>query len=142
MRIMRTVVIAAALTVAVDSLSLPTAWADDPSGPYLVTWSDGTPQTTWTFGICGDDCLTVSGNKGWKTKAHRVNGQWVIDPIHNTVKCSNGTSESATARGTFDPNTLAGTSVITYPIGCPGHAKDGVTLQFTLKPAPPATGQS
>jgi len=112
-------------------------WADDPTGPYVVTWSDGTPPTTWSFAPCGAGCLAVTGNKGWKTTAHLVDGQWVMDPIRNTVDCGNGTDEHATAKGTFDPNTLAGTSVITYPVACPGDPKGGVTIQFTLAPAPP-----
>ncbi len=118
-------------------LAAPAARADDLSGPYLVTWSDGTPPTTWSFAPCGQECLAVTGNKGWKTTARLVDGQWVMDPIRNTVHCGNGTDEHATAKGTFDPGTLAGTSVITYPVACPGDPKGGVTIHFTLAPAPP-----
>ena len=129
--------IAVATVLGVQTMAVPSARADDLSGPYLVSWSDGTPPTTWSFGPCGPGCLAVSGNKGWKTEAHLVDGRWVMDPIHNTVHCGNGTEEHATARGTFDPTTLAGTSVITYPEPCPGDPKGGVTIQFTLAPAPP-----
>ena len=118
-------------------LGAASAWADTLTGPYLVTWSDGTPPTTWSFTPCGPGCRVVTGNKGWNSKAHLVGGQWVMDPIRNTVHCGNGTDEHATAKGTFDPTTLAGTSVITYPVPCPGDPKGGVTIHFTLAPAPP-----
>lgn len=137
MQILRIAAASAAVLMMIEGLAAPAAWADDPNGAYIITWSDGTPPSTWTFAPCGDGCLTVTGNKGWKTHAHLVDGQWVIDPVRNTVHCGNGTNEHATAKGTFDPNTLAGTSVITYPAPCPGDPKGGVTIQFTLAPAPP-----
>ncbi|MGB8403618.1 MAG: hypothetical protein WCE30_06010 [Mycobacterium sp.] len=137
MRIIRTVVVPAAVLMAVGSLAVPTAWADDPAGPYVVTWSDGTPTTTWTFTQCGDGCLHVVGSKGWKTDAHLIDGQWVMNPVQNVVKCTNGRSKSMTAKASFDPATLAGTGTLTYNVGCPGDPQGGKTLQFTLAPAPP-----
>jgi hypothetical protein len=122
---------AAVLTGSAIGLACP-ARADDLSGAYTVLWSDDSPASTWTFTPCGSGCSHVTGDKGWSTDAHLVDGMWVMGPIRNTVRCSNGTTEADTANGSFNAVTLNGTSAITYPVSCPEDPPGGLTVRFNL----------
>ncbi len=106
--------------------------ADDLSGTYIVSWSDKTRPTQWTFTPCGPGCSHVTGNTGWTTDAQLINGRWVMGPISHTSICDDGSTESDTANGSFDAATLTGSSVITYPVACRENPPGGVTIQFRL----------
>ncbi len=108
------------------------ACADDPNGAYTITWSDGKSPATWTFTSCGPGCSLVTSNSGWSTDAQLVNGSWIMGPIQNTVHCWSGSTETATENNSFDAATLAGTSVVTYPVACPQDPPGGMTIQFSL----------
>jgi hypothetical protein len=127
----RSAVTATALAGAAIALAGP-ASAVDPVGHYMVKWSDGSKANTWTITSCGQDCIHISGYKGWSTDAHLAEGTWNIDPIVNTVSCPDGSVESDTINGTFDATTLAGSSVITYPVPCPGGPPGGREVKFTM----------
>jgi hypothetical protein len=131
MHITRGITAATVLAGAAVGFAGP-AWADDLNGNYEITWSDGTPPTTWTFTPCGSGCSQVTGSKGWSTDARLVDGRWMMGPIHNTFHCSDGSTEADTANGSFDAATLTGTSVITYPVACPESPPGGMTIQFSL----------
>jgi hypothetical protein len=116
------------------------AWADDLNGTYVVTWSDGSPQSTWTFTPCGPGCAHLTGDNGWTTDAHLANGKWKMGPITlSEGTCTNGITnftvpETTAATDTIDPATLAGSSVVTYPAGCGQQAGETyvLVLHFTL----------
>jgi hypothetical protein len=131
MRIALGVTTAVVLAGAAVAFACP-ALADDLNGAYTVMWSDDSPVSTWTFTPCGSGCSHVTGNKGWSTEAHLVNGRWIMGPIRNTVRCSDGSNEATTANGSFDATTLNGTSAITYPIACPDDPPGGMTVLFNL----------
>jgi hypothetical protein len=123
--------VAAVLAGAALALACP-AWADDLNGAYTVMWSDDSAASTWTFTPCGSGCSHVSGNKGWATDAHLVDGRWIMGPIQNTVRCSDGSTEADTANGSFDAATLNGVSALTYPVACSDDPPGGQTVRFNL----------
>jgi hypothetical protein len=55
-----------------------------------------------------------------------------MGPVHNTVRCSDGSTEADTANGYFDAATLNGTSAVTYPVACPDDPPGGLTVHFNL----------
>jgi hypothetical protein len=125
------IAVAAVLTGSAIGLA-SSAWADDLDGGYTVLWSDDSPASTWTFTACGSGCSQVSGDRGWTTQAHLMDGRWIMGPIRSTARCSNGNTEVDTANGSFDAATLTGTSVITYPVACPDDPPGGLTVRFNL----------
>ena len=104
-----------------------TAWADDtPSmnGSYTETSTSpsGLSVTNdWTVSPCGNGCAYVKAGAGGGMAYFR-DGQWVLDTMNN-LTCADGTfSQYATnAHMTWDPNTLEGTSEISYITGACGH---------------------
>ncbi len=111
------------------------AWADDPNGTYIVTWSDKTRPTQWTFTPCGSGCSHVTGDTGWATDAQLINGRWVMGLINHTSVCEDGSTEADTANGSFDAATLTGTSLITYPVACRENPPGGLAIHFSLTKA-------
>jgi hypothetical protein len=103
-----------------------TAWADLPSmnGSYTETSTSpsGVAVTNdWTVSPCGDGCALVKAGAG-SGMAYFRDGQWVLDTMNN-LTCADGTfNQFATnAHMTWDPNSLEGTSEISYITGACGH---------------------
>ena len=110
------------------------AWADDLDGAYTATaWSDGSPDRTWTFTPCGPGCAQLTTGAGARSDAHLADATWTVDPFNSTGTCDDGTTTTDdTQHMTIDAETLAGTTVVTYPVACPEDPPGGVTLQFAL----------
>ncbi|MGO9349411.1 MAG: hypothetical protein ACLP3C_00625 [Mycobacterium sp.] len=118
-----------------------TAWADDlptMNGSYTATSTTPSGKhidSSWTINGCGDGCLYVKAGAGGGM-AYLVDGQWVLDTLNNLYCPEDRTwSQMATnAHMTWDPNTLAGTSQITYIESFCGHpAGTTQTNQLVLK---------
>ncbi|MGA9674587.1 MAG: hypothetical protein WBR28_04860 [Mycobacterium sp.] len=118
-----------------------TAWADDlptMNGSYTATSTTPSGKhidSSWTVNGCGDGCIYVKAGAGGGM-AYLVDGQWVLDTMNNLYCPDDRTwSQMATnAHMTWDPNTLAGTSQITYIVSFCGHpAGTTQTNQLQLK---------
>ena len=103
-----------------------TAWAETPtmSGDYTETSTSPSGRgvtTDWSVSTCGDGCLWIKAGAG-SGQAHLIDGQWVMDTM-NSLSCPDGAFVlyAASSHITWDPNTLEGTSEITYNIGACGH---------------------
>jgi hypothetical protein len=117
------------------------AWADDlptMNGSYTATSTTPSGKhidSSWTVNGCGDGCIWVKAGAGGQA-AYLVDGQWVLDGMNNLYCPSDRTwSQLATnAHMTWDPNTLAGTSQVTYIAPFCGHpAGTTQTNQLQLK---------
>lgn len=106
------------------------AWADGPtmSGSYNETsTSPGGHSlvTSWTVNPCASQpnggCVWIKAGEGGNP-AYFIDGQWVLDEMGD-LSCPDGSyHQLATSRHvTWDPDTLAGTSVITYNTAVCGH---------------------
>ena len=106
-----------------------TAWADPPTmnGNYTETSTSPSGRSTttdWTVQACSDGsdgCIYVKAGAGGG-QAHLIDGQWVMDTMGNLL-CPDGTflQYVTNAHLTWDPNTLAGTSQITYMVPACGQ---------------------
>ncbi len=101
------------------------AWADTPSmnGSYTETSTSpsGLSVTNdWSVSPCGNGCAYVKAGAGGGMAYFR-DGQWVLDTMNN-LTCADGTfNQYATnAHMTWDPDSLDGTSQITYIVGACG----------------------
>jgi hypothetical protein len=74
----------------------------------------------WTVSPCGNGCAYVKAGAGGGMAYFR-DGQWVLDTMNN-LTCADGTfNQYATnAHMTWDPDSLDGTSQITYIVGACG----------------------
>jgi hypothetical protein len=121
-----------------------TAWADTTmSGHYVMNETNTGGQTTALdlyFTPCGDGCANVSRRTGGGAafQARLVNGQWTMDGPGD-VNCPDGTvvRNASNDHYTWDPNTLAGTDVITVNVpscGDPAGNKGTNSIQFRQAP--------
>ena len=117
-----------------------TAWADLPTMDGTYTATSTTPSgkhidSSWTINGCGDGCLYVKAGAGGGM-AYLVDGQWVLDTMNN-LNCPDDRTWSQygdNAHMTWDPDTLAGTAVITYIVSfCGKPAGTTQTNQLQLK---------
>jgi hypothetical protein len=117
-----------------------TAWADLPTMNGSYTATSTTPSgkhvdSDWTVNGCGDGCIYVKAGAGGGM-AYLVDGQWVLDTLNN-LYCPDDrtwTQMATNAHMTWDPNTLAGTSQITYIVpACGKPAGTTQTNQLQLK---------
>jgi hypothetical protein len=116
------------------------AWADLPTMNGSYTATSTTPSgkhidSSWTVNGCGDGCIWVKAGAGGQA-GYLVDGQWVLDGMNN-LYCPDDRTWSqyaTTSHMTWDPNTLAGTSQITYVAPFCGHpAGTTQTNQLQLK---------
>jgi hypothetical protein len=113
------------------------AWAKTPtmSGDYTETSTapDGHAiSSDWSVHTCGDGCLWIAAGSG-SGQAHFIDGQWVMDTM-TSLYCQDGSyvKYAANSHLTWDPNTLVGTSQITYNL--PACGKDaGFTQTNNIK---------
>jgi len=119
-----------------------TARADPPTmnGNYTETSTSPSGRSTttdWTVQACSDGsygCIYVKTGAGGG-QAHLIDGQWVMDTMGNLL-CPDGTflQYVTNAHITWDPNTLAGTSQITYMVpACGQPAGYTQTNQISFK---------
>lgn len=73
---------AAELTAAAVGFASP-AWAD-PVGTYIVTWSDGTSPSHWTFTPCGPGCSHVTGVT-FSGEADQRQMGYAAGPLHEAL---------------------------------------------------------
>jgi hypothetical protein len=125
-----------------------TAWADPQndthpnqlSGHYTWTSTNPNGQSTsgdYYFTPCGDGCASVATTPGGPAvgQARLVDGQWTMDGTWS-VSCSGGTpgADPQSYHDTWDPNTLAGTDVITTTGPACGSHQQTNNLQLTQAP--------
>jgi hypothetical protein len=104
-----------------------TATSTTPSGKHI--------DSSWTVNGCGDGCLYIKAGAGGGM-AYLVDGQWVLDTMNNLYCPDDRTwvQMATSAHMTWDPNTLAGTSQITYLVpACGKPAGTTQTNQLQLK---------
>jgi hypothetical protein len=124
------------------AFAAPVIAAPQMSGHYIETETDpatGHQDTyDWYFTPCGDGCASITGAHGGNiAQAQLVDGQWTFD-TPATQGCADGTNTPATDHITWDPNTLAGTMLITLASpGCGGQpAGTQLTWNVQLTQAP------
>lgn len=117
----------------------PVTAADQMSGHYIETETD--PSTghqdtyDWYLTPCGDGCASITGARGGQVgQAQLVNGQWTFDTSADD-ECSDGTHtpNALSAHYTWDPNTLAGTALVTRTVpvcGYPAGAQYNLNVQL------------
>jgi hypothetical protein len=138
------VIAATAMFAGLGVGTASTAWADTTmSGHYIKTSTNSEGKVTtadWYFTPCGDGCASVSFGPGrGQGQAQLVNGQWTLDLQNDTAHCPDGSSLPGAMNDhfTWDPNTLAGTSVATYNVPACGHpAGFQYTNNVQLRQAP------
>lgn len=108
MRIGQLLATAAMFAGAATGAAAP-AWADDFSGTYQVSSTDGSTGTD-TITSCGPGCAHILSASGEiNTDAHLVNGQWVWKAdIPDGIACDDGAVVAATKTYTVDAGTLQG----------------------------------
>jgi hypothetical protein len=121
------------------------AWADGPTmnGNYNETSTspDGrSVVASWTVNPCATQpdggCVWIKVGAGGGP-AHFIDGQWVLDGMGD-LTCPDGSylQLATTSHLTWDPDTLAGTSQITYLASACGHPAGYVqTNQVQIKAA-------
>jgi hypothetical protein len=138
-------IVATAMFAGLAIGTASTAWADQTmSGHYIKTeTTQDTAQsatTDWYFTPCGDGCANVTfGTGAPPSQAHLVNGQWTMDQPGGTSSCADGTVHPGTAAThyTWDPNTLTGTTQVTYTAAvCGVPAGSTRTNNLQLRQAP------
>ena len=122
------------------------AWADTTlSGHYVRTetgaQSGQSVTDDWYATPCGDGCASLANTPGGPalSQAWLVNGQWILDSAVHTLGCPDGTvvANAVSAHYTLDPNTLAGTVLLTYQVpACGSPAGLQVTNNVQLRQAP------
>jgi hypothetical protein len=134
---------ATAMFVGLAVIAAGTAWADDPAsmnGTYTETSTSPSGRATtndWSVNPCPDQlegCIYVKAGAGG-SQAHLIDGQWVMDSMGNLM-CPDGTFHQYVTNThiTWDPNTLTGTSQITYNAPACGQPAGYVqTNQISLK---------
>jgi hypothetical protein len=117
-----------------------TAWADDMNGNYTetsTTPSGRSVVTSWAVNPCpGKPCIYIKAGAGG-SQAWLVDGQWVLDTMGD-LSCPDGSyvQYATSSHLTWDPNTLAGTSQLTYITNACGQpAGYTQTNQIQLKAA-------
>ena len=95
----------------------------------------------WYATPCGDGCASLASTPGGPaiSQARLVNGQWTLDSAVHTLICPDGTvvPNAVSAHYTLDPNTLAGTVLLTYQVpACGSPAGLQVTNNVQLRQAP------
>ncbi|MBW0016749.1 MAG: hypothetical protein JO236_04270 [Mycobacterium sp.] len=99
-----------------------------PSGRAVVT--------SWTVSPCGDGCVYVKAGAGGG-QARLIDGQWVLDGMGD-LSCGDGSyfQMATNSHVTWDPDTLAGTSTITYILPVCGQPAGYVQInQVQIKQA-------
>lgn len=124
-------------------LAAPATAVNQLSGHYIETegQEDGQQHTyDWYFTPCGDGCASITGARGGQIgQAQLVNGQWILDITGITDDCSDGTQvpNSISYHYNWDPNTLAGTLLITNTLpACGIPTGNQSTANMQLKQAP------
>jgi len=137
-----------AATVIFAGLAVGTAsavWAETTlSGHYIRTETN--PQNgqsvtdDWYATPCGDGCASLASTPGGpaQSQARLVNGQWIVDTTGAPLRCPDGSVVNAvSAHYTLDPNTLAGTVLLTYEVpACGNPAGYQTTNNVQVKQAP------
>ena len=137
-----------AATVIFAGLAVGTAsatWAETTlSGHYIRTETERqTGQSVtddWYATPCGDGCASLASTPGGpaQSQARLVNGQWIVDTTGAPLRCPDGSVVNAvSAHYTLDPNTLAGTVLLTYEVpACGNPAGYQTTNNVQVKQAP------
>jgi hypothetical protein len=127
----------------VGAAGTASAGAPTMDGGYTLTsTSPGgkSVDTDWTVNSCGEGCVYIKAGAGG-SQAHFVDGQWVMNTIDN-IQCADGSwvLYAANAHMTWDPNSLAGSNILTYIVpACglpPGHSQSN---QIQIKATPPSS---
>ena len=137
---------AAALFAGLAVSTASPAWAETTlSGHYIRTETDPlTGQSVnddWYATPCGDGCASLASTPGGPavSQARLINGQWTLDSAIHTLMCPDGTvlQNAVSAHYTLDPNTLAGTVLLTYQVpACGIPAGYQLANNVQLSPAP------
>jgi len=94
----------------------------------------------WYATPCGDGCASLASTPGGpaQSQARLVNGQWIVDTTGAPLRCPDGSVVNAvSAHYTLDPNTLAGTVLLTYEVpACGNPAGYQTTNNVQVKQAP------
>ena len=136
---------AAAMLASLAVGTASAAWAETTlSGHYIRTETDPlTGQSViddWYATPCGDGCASLSAPGGPAlSQARLVNGQWTLDSAIHTLMCPDGTlvPDAVSAHYTLDPNTLAGTVLLTYQVpacGIPAGSVLANNVQLSRAP--------
>jgi hypothetical protein len=137
-----------AVTVISAGLAVGTAsaaWADTTlSGHYVRTetgaQSGQSITDDWYATPCGDGCASLASTPGGpvQSQARLVSGQWIVDTTGAPLQCPDGSVVNAvSAHYTLDPNTLAGTVLLTYEVpACGNPAGYQTTNNVQVKQAP------
>ena len=137
-----------AATVIFAGLAVGTAsaaWADTTLSGHYVRTETGTQSgqsitDDWYATPCGDGCASLASTPGGpaQSQARLVNGQWIVDTTGAPLRCPDGSVVNAvSAHYTLDPNTLAGTVLLTYEVpACGNPAGYQTTNNVQVKKAP------